>query len=422
MKNFINAKNLHKELKIRTRSDVWIKRKLKKIKAIEGVDFFVAKEKKLNYYISPKAKKKILALYNFKTQNEKTIENISLSPKKINITFEGEMNSIIDDGEIEELRKENKMLKKLIDDFSKFHSQFKKSINRINTLENIDRSKFKPNNQISQEAKINPILTLCDIHIGKIVNELDLFGYNAYDYNIAKNRIFTAIEKFITFYKKFEDDIETINILLLGDLIENDLNHHNELEFAIPLQIQKASELLLVGIKKIQEAFKDKEVRVFGVVGNHGRFNSISGVGKRMPTYDIVYSSYEFLIFKFLEVQGINIFYDCGNEQIAKIGDLNLLLTHGDNMKINTASPNSILNQIEKKTKLFQELKNSYFDLLVMGHLHTPFNYNNKVIIGGSPVGFDDFAKSLSIKPSKPSITSFAIRGKEVIFYKNIRV
>lgn len=424
MKNFINSNNLHKRLNIKTRRDIWIRRKLKKIKAIEGVDYFIVKEKVKKYFISPKTKEKILNLYNQsdmpKTYTSKPKDN---HIKKFDLSFDylGFFDEIENNKNIEDLKKENSKLKKLLDSFTIFHSTFLKSIKRLDNLQMRDNLKTISLNPKKAKKDLNPILVLTDLHIGKIVNSDDMFGFNEFNSSIAKERISVATDKFINFYKRFDDEIETINVLLLGDLIENDLNHQNELEFSIPLQIEKASEIILGAIQSIQNAFKDKEIRVFGVVGNHGRFVSMSK-GKKMPTYDILNSSYEFLIFKFLELQGVNIFFNSANEQLVKIGDLNLLLTHGDNMKINTHSPNSIINQIEKKTKLFQEIKNNYFDLLVMGHLHSPFNYNNKIIIGASVVGYDDFAKSLNIKPSKPSITSFAIKGKEIIFYKNINV
>lgn len=422
MKNFINSNSLHKTLNIKTRRDIWIRRKLKKIKAIEGVDYFIVKEKTKKYFISPKTKEKILKLYNQsdmpKTNTPKPKDN-HIKKFDLSLDYLGFFDEIENNKNIEELKIENAKLKKLLDNFTIFHSQFCKSIKRLDNLQMSNSQKINSFNPKSSKNDLNPIMILTDLHIGKIVNSDDMLGFNEYNLEKAKERISVATAKFINFYKKFEDEIETINVLLLGDLIENDLNHQNELEFSIPLQIEKASEIILGAIQTIQNAFKDKEIRVFGVVGNHGRFVSMSK-GKKMPTYDILNSSYEFLIFKFLELQGVNIFFNSANEQLVKIGDLNLLLTHGDNMKINTASPNSIINQIEKKTKLFQEIKNNYFDLLCMGHLHSPFNYNNKIIIGGSPLGYDDYAKSLNIKPSKPSVTSFAIKNKEVIFYKNI--
>lgn len=413
MNNFINAINLHKQLNIKTRNDIWIQRKLKHIKAIEDVDYFVIQERIKKYFISPNTKEKILNLYN---QTEKPLKKFDVSNDYLDF-----FNDVENHKNLEELKSENNKLKKTLNELSVFHSKFCKSIKRLNNMKLSTNQKTNSINTEKIKNDLNPILILTDLHIGKIVNYDDMLGFNEYNFEKAKARIKTATSKFIDFYKKFENEIETINVLLLGDLIENDLNHQNELEFSIPLQIEKASVIILESIQAIQKAFKNKEIKVYGVVGNHGRFVSMSK-GKKMPTYDILNSSYEFLIFKLLEVQGINVYFNSANEQLISIGEMKLLLTHGDNLKINTYSPNSIINQIEKKTKVFQEIKNNYFDLLVMGHLHSPFNYNNRIIIGGSPVGYDDYAKSLNINPSKASVTSFAVRNKEVLFYKNIQL
>lgn len=316
----------------------------------------------------------------------------------------------------------NKSFKDYIDNFHEISKEFNYNNNpNQHKLFDMDRIDEYNNNKSS----ITPCLIVCDTHWGKIVRSKYVLGSNDYNMDIADHRFMTGVYKFINFYKNsLNYEYDEIVIVLGGDLIENDLGHNNEQDGSIVEQVIRAGNTIVKGLNLIRDNFPNSVIRVIGVVGNHGRQISPS-TGKYMPTYNILKTSYEYLIFDRIIKEGYFIECDDSNEVLFNVGSTRVLALHGYEQKINTKNPNSLYNTFKNKQQQMENML-SGFDILLLHHYHKPFNFDDKLIIGGSIVGFDDYSRSMGFDYFSPCMTSFAFvegnRNTKIAHYHLIDV
>lgn len=397
MKSF---KLLYKELGIKVYYTTSWLRIQKRYKLVEGIDFIlvdndilldynVFEHIKNTYSKSKKLKEQIQEHRNNSDFIEEKLEDNKLKLKNRELTKE---NSIL----LEEVS--NKQI--LLD-----------VINSTMLRKNDLNKTFNP--YTFDDNDIVPCIMLSDLHWGKVIRKSYVFGTNEYNMDISDNRLEKAVNKFINFYKnKLNYDYKEIIVVLGGDLIENDLGHHNEQDGTVVEQILRSSQAIIKALNTIKNTFINSKIRVIGVVGNHGRQISPSS-GKYMPTYNILKSSYEYLIFNNIISAGYHIEMDDTNEVLFEVMGIKVALLHGYEVKLNTKSPNSIMNSLRNKYKQFTSFSENHPDIFLLNHYHKPFNFDDKLIIGGSIVGFDDYSKSLGFEYFHPCLTSFAFNNRK---------
>jgi len=296
--------------------------------------------------------------------------------------------------EFNKLKREGAYLKILMDDL---HNDLKEDIKELG------QGVPKDNDFDYKLQGSSLIVTLSDLHIGKVIQQGIGWGYN---YNIMTRRLneyMNQIKQLIQLY-----DADNIRLYMLGDMIEGtDMRKHQsfDTEFNMSQQISKAVQVMYKFIDELQTM---KPVKVFITNGNHSRLQS----NKKEKIYN---DSVEYVVLDTLihiqqtgkqqlanvefydNRQAMNIFFD-------DVQGFSTVGTHGDFGKGNKGAKINGLN-------LSQPV-----NLLFTGHLHTlsinQENSSNMAIQSGSVMGADTYSKENFFNEAQPSQTLVVINKK----------
>lgn len=239
-------------------------------------------------------------------------------------------------------------------------------------------------------------LDLSDIHAGILIdNTLRYF-----DIDVIIEQFETLKSKTLKYCKL--NNVETLHISLIGDLISGIIQINNRIdeEEDTMTQIIKISEILSQFINDIKGEIP--KVKVYGVIGNH----SSAFANKKERTNK---ENFERLIFEFIKLRTNTKVITNGVEDYVmyKIGDREILATHGNR--------DSVVNIKQH----FVDLLGKTFDEYHIGHYHhfaIKEDCGVEIICNSSFVSTDDFAVSIR-KNSKPSQT-LRIYDEDIATYK----
>jgi len=277
------------------------------------------------------------------------------------------------------------------------------------------------------------VFLISDTHFGENV-ELpapDGNGYiNKYDIDIAKKRIKSIIEKveMYTDIHRAYSNIDTLHIAFLGDMVSgyglhDDLDMTNGLNIAE--QILEGSKILSAIILRLSKHFK--EIKVYGVCGNHGRT-------QKKKLYKQPTSSYDYLLYKIVEREvslikqikklKTDIEFNIAETSflVTSIQNHTLLFTHGDNIKSWAGIPYyGMMRDYASKQETIISTMDTPINYIVMGHFHQPITINRPlggIIVNGSLKGVDEYSLANNWI-SSPSQTLFALnkdQGKTFLY------
>lgn len=202
------------------------------------------------------------------------------------------------------------------------------------------------------------LLLLSDLHIGGVVKRDDEEIYNT---EVAFERMRLLSNSVVQ--KIRENDLETIYIALLGDLVEGDAIYKNQsyrIEKAAIEQVQDATKAISEFIKTVAE--EGVQVIAGCVRGNHGITNY-----KNLEEDNWDNVVYDMLNLVFADDPNVTVQHFAENQAKIRILDRNILLTHGDKLgeQIRTASGAKTFRGLVGKHKLQDH------DFVLIGHLHT---------------------------------------------------
>lgn len=229
---------------------------------------------------------------------------------------------------------------------------------------------FAKDNKGSNEAS----LLVSDVHIGKGVNT----PHNQYNLEIAKYRLEKLATQVIEYCKMHS--VGTLNIDLLGDLIENNLHIDSRVEQVCDTmeQVAYAGEYLSQFILTLAPYFN--EIRLHSVAGNHDRLEKqwkdsrdVENFVKLIDTYIELRTGMKFERSKVdseIEVYTLN-------------NGLTIALQHGHNVK-----------NIDTLVKDVSFYLDRNIDFCHIGHFHH-FEATKGTICNGSVCGSDKFANKL---------------------------
>jgi metallophosphoesterase superfamily enzyme len=319
------------------------------------------------------------------------------------------------------LQEEIKHLKKEKIEYMKRSSEYEELIDLYTSnLSNqhmfpISEAKIKIESLTDKKA----ILHLSDLHLGEVVKLEHVNGVNAFNKDIAIQRMDAILRKFENYCTKSK--IDECFILLNGDLVDGGLRLEsmrnsdlNELESIFFLH-----DYLIQRLCQLSKSFK--KINVVVIVGNHSRILP----GK--PYYkEKVVMSYEYLLGRMLKSyfdhrkeletnKVIDIIVPESAFTILNVNGSKFLVTHGDILSgggsggfagipfyaiaMSSAKLYGILHQIGVQ-------ENLQFDNLLFGHLHVPcriplfngnFAYGNGCICGANEYSIFKM-KSVAIK------------------------
>tara|TARA_R100000742_G_C4278120_1_gene100614 strand:+ start:2020 stop:3249 length:1230 start_codon:yes stop_codon:yes gene_type:complete len=240
----------------------------------------------------------------------------------------------------------------------------------------------------SEKSNAALIVHLTDTHFNELVN----IDGNKYDFKIASQRL----QKFADIAKKHAKIYKVKNILLAitGDLMNSD----RRLDEMLSMSTNRAKATFLsVNLIShfIQDLNKIGHVNIACVTGNESRVKENNGWTDITASDNYDFTIYEMLRLLYENKKGVN-FIDCGLEVVVNIGDKNILLIHGHQMKgLNDSQTSKLISKYSNKgTKI---------DFVICGHKH-------HCLIGdfyaqaGSTVGansYSDNALNLSSRASQ---------------------
>lgn len=296
--------------------------------------------------------------------------------------------------DLKEVRRSyNKVLKE--------HADFERVIRRIQeSVENMPKINgpvYRPKKNKSTERILNVVFS--DHHIGSdILKSETKISYGA----IEESRALACLTENIISYKQEYRDETILNVLMLGDIIENQLHGRTSADL-LHLQTCRAIWLYPQVFKHLAANFK--KVRVYFAVGNHGRDTSIHSNRATALKYNALETTIYYAIRQSLADYKNIEFY----QPMTPWVEFNLFnhkgyATHGDT-HLNPGNPgnsiniNSLENQINRINASLKD--DEEYKVFVAGHIHqavvTPLPNKAYLILNGALTPPNSFAQSLNI-------------------------
>ncbi len=281
---------------------------------------------------------------------------------------------------------------------------------KLGVYESLDAAHIAPPKWLVPPArkkaahKAIPSLLLTDIHWGERIRPEEVGGVNAYDTQIAEQRIKQAAGGTIKLCRDYFSGLEYegLSLMLGGDLLSGDI--HEELREtnveATTESVVGVLESLVAGIRVLSDFFG--MVHIAAVVGNHGRTT------KKPRSKNRSGDSFDGLVYQLVARElrtnpGITM-------QIATAADIHFpvyntryCLTHGDQFKGGSGISGAmapLLLGVHRKRRRDAESGNPW-DVLVMGHFHTSY-FLRDLIVGGSVVGYNEYAYVNNLPVEEP--------------------
>lgn len=274
-----------------------------------------------------------------------------------------------------------------------------------NYCENIFKGRILPLVEHKKHVPIERIhtLVLSDLHFGA---DIEAEETNASNYGILEeSRRFSSIIKEASLYKEQYQKNTHLNILLLGDIIENQL-HDPRTGAVIAEQCARAIHLLIQGIAYLSQKYPTVTVRC--ATGNHGRNTQRHQQRAIHQKWD----SLETIIYYSVKTSCSNlknVSFDIPKSPIASYDAFGKKIgyTHGDSV-IRPGNPGSTVNvrDLEQQVNKFNASlpDKEEYSVIIYGHTHTAhvvYLSNGTVLIGnGSLPPPDPFAVSIGVLES----------------------
>ena len=233
--------------------------------------------------------------------------------------------------------------------------------------------KYEPIKISKTSREFHPVLIISDAHIGETIN-LDFFKYDIdVSWSVAKK-----IVKETLYALQSRSYDENITIFILGDMVSGII--HDELlkHSIVPVEQIVESGKIMAYIANELSRYR-KQVNVFAVVGNHGRFF-------KKPYYKEKYNNLDYLAYKIAELytrdnSRIKWYLPKHSFSIVNIKGFNFFLHHGDNIRSWAGIPYYGINRANMNyTATMLRTSNIVINYFIRGHFHS-------VMSGEAPLG-----------------------------------
>lgn len=247
-----------------------------------------------------------------------------------------------------------------------------------------------------KKTKESAVLLLSDLHAGEVVNLEDMGGLGEFNWSILESRLSYVIERSRKFLLEnmAQHSFDVFHIQLLGDMISGRI--HAELleseEFTTIEYCLGLSHLLAQAILYLATAFP--QVKITGVVGNHGRMTQKPSFKKGGV------QNFDYLVYKIAEqltCHQPNIEWTLPRSffAITEINGWNCLAYHGDGIRQYLSMPWYGLSRACTDFTELLESTDQRFSYMFLGHFHKPGNISNinvETFLNGSLIGPNEFS------------------------------
>jgi predicted phosphodiesterase len=268
----------------------------------------------------------------------------------------------------------------------------------FNLLQKTLNAKTKPPKWLQPKKSKSDVAiataVLSDTHFDEVVFPEQINFVNAYNRDIATNRLKTYFDNVIRLSRDHMSGVEIQGLVqvLGGDMVSG--NIHQELASTNDAPIMDTviywSEQLIAGIQMLANEF-DK-VHIPAVTGNHGR-NTQKPIAKNRAR-----DNFDYLIYKLIEKHFRNesqITFDVseGTDARWNVYNTRYQASHGDQFRGGTGIA-GILSPIllgDHRKRQREQATDTPYDILILGHWHQLKDLG-KVVINGSLKGYDEFS------------------------------
>lgn len=257
-----------------------------------------------------------------------------------------------------------------------------------------------------RQNRVDAYAVLSDVHPGKVTTLDQSFGFNQFNPEIATYRLKKYWENLrqLLVISSQTEAIDTVHLLLLGDMLENRYMHSQEATHASMSVSQELSfmfESCFSGINLIVDAMQDRANKfvISCISGNHDRIPNHRRTPMSNRTEEsLVTFLYNQLAFQYRDQKHIEFKIPSAEGLILDSFGYKTLAVHGDSMQ--TSKANGLLvpsrNYMENKVKPLQA------DHLVYGHFHHRF-VNHKFTGNSSICGPDAYTIGLGFELVEPT-------------------
>ena len=261
---------------------------------------------------------------------------------------------------------------------------------------------------VLEPGKRRGTLVACfsDYHFGEVVDPGEMNGYNAYNPDIAAQRIRRFFERTIRMARQYLTGVEYDGIVLasLGDTISGDI--HEELRETNGLSnaeaVPEILPLLQAGIDMWAEEFG--LVHYVGVPGNHPRDTRKPRYkGRSAHNADTMIS--KLLAAHYSGVDGVTFDVPDSFSADLTVYDTRFRMEHGDEAKGGSGIQGALLpitlrtHRVRKQA----QAEGVPFDVLLLGHWHQLMSVPSKgFLVNGCGKGYDEYARGKAFEPEPP--------------------
>ena len=252
-------------------------------------------------------------------------------------------------------------------------------------------------------------LILSDLHIGHHHSLEETGGLSEYSIDIFIKRLknlekatANIFELHSTLYK-----MPTLHVFCLGDIVDgmNNAGAWSPVYIETPIfdQIMIAMEHVSASLAYWLTMFK--EVKFYGIRGNHGRV-APSGAEKDYNNWDVLF--YKMLELKFANNPRVKFVIPKSWWLMEEIKNHNFLMVHGDDVRSSGSAIKGLETFEQKMTGIIGKVP----DYTLMGHFHSCAELstnNGKLICNGSFVGGDVYSLKTIHRASKSEQKIFGI-------------
>jgi len=250
-----------------------------------------------------------------------------------------------------------------------------------------------------------PCLMLSDLHLDEVVYPEQVLGMNAYNRDIARQRLERTAHGFIRVTQDFWTGIQYDGAIipLGGDIFSGDI--HEELKETNEDTLLGSVDYWIDPLADLYAMMADTfgKVHVPVVPGNHGRTTRKPRAKFRARSnFDWFVGAQLARVFR----KDPRITFDLSESPdcLVPIYDKKIMVTHGDQASggqgIGGIWPP--LMRLDARKRQRQEAVKQGYDLLIMGHWHT-LTFGPSFIVNGSMKGYDEYAFTENFGFEEPS-------------------
>lgn len=241
-----------------------------------------------------------------------------------------------------------------------------------------------------------PTLFLSDLHWGETVYSKQVNGVNAYNLDIAVERLHRVIQstRTLLFEVLNKPNYPGIVLALGGDMVSGNIHEELRETNCAPITeiVVHLVEHLIAAINALLEDFD--YVFVPCVVGNHGRLD------KKPRAKGAVQENYEWLVYQMLAKHfagdsRVTVIVSDALDMTYKVLNTTYLLTHGDQFKGGSgiSGPLTPWTLGDSRKRKRQAAINQPYNTMIFGHFHSMcWGPGDSFIANGTLKGYDEYA------------------------------